>query len=252
MQLALIPPLARLSDTYHTKYQLALAHLLDFEVNPAYCETYQAHCEDPDQYVILDNGAFEGSLVSAMDLIDKANVFEVAELVIPDSIKHTELTISMANQFYSMAEDFLEPYIRKMFVAQGSDMFDMEECIFWATQQDWIDTIALPRHTLETCNGNLVARLGFAEYIKRQCDKDIHFLGASPLWTGEFEEARNLGIVRGMDTSMPYVYGYHEKVLPSNEVLNRPDNYFEVDMDEMQHHITLRNVMMMVDEVNDI
>jgi hypothetical protein len=252
MQLALIPPFSRLSDTYHTKYQLALAHLLqDFEVNSAYCETYLQHSEDSDAYVILDNGAFEGSLVGATDLISLANTYGVNEVVIPDTMKNERETRELARLFQTMAADNLAPGIKLMFVAQGHSQFEMDMSVAWAVNQPWIGTIALPRHTLETCK-TLNARLELASWIADNSDKEIHFLGASPLWTTEFIEARNSGIIRGMDTSMPYVYGYHEKVLPSNEILNRPDNYFEVDMDEMQHHITLRNVIMMVDDVYDL
>jgi hypothetical protein len=255
MKLALIPPHSRITDTAHTNYQLVLAHIL---AEPSvdgirYAKEYMDRQERGD-HIILDNGAYEGKLVRAKVLVDLANDLLPNEIVIPDSMRNAELTQAMAQTFLEDQYRDLDWRVGLMFVAQGSSYKEFEDCIHWATEQDWIDTIAIPRHTLATCEEQR-ARLDLAIWTSGLTDKAIHFLGASPLWTEEIRWARDSGIVRGMDTSMPYVYGFSYERWPSDKVIDSADSrsfYFDLEGDSEQNEIITQNVKGMVDVVNEL
>lgn len=251
MKLALIPPYARLADIRHTRYQLGLAHLVDH--NPLYTEAFKIVCKSKEHYVILDNGAFEGSLVDSGELLDIADRYKVDEVVIPDRIRNASVSMELAKSFRKMYEN--NPYHRMklMFVVQGASWYEMNACVQWAMDQKWIDTIAIPRHTLETCM-DATARLTMASYIEANSNQDIHFLGASPLWPGEIKEAAQLGSVRGMDTSMPYVYAIagHEWSVESEDFVDSSatrDVYFETLPNEAQDKLMDLNIERMLANV---
>lgn len=254
MKLALIPPYHRLTDIKKTDYQLALAHLFlqteSMADNLAYTGIYLEARERGD-FVILDNGAYEGALVAASTLVDLANTVKPNELVIPDSMGEAAITQSMAEQFFHFHRPQLDPDIDLMYVAQGQNVHEVRQSIVWASHQDWIKTIALPRHLVSTLQERN-ARLNFAHEIKNTCDKDVHFLGASPLWTDEIRVAAELGNVRGMDTSMPYVYGYSYQKWPSHEIVDSAQSrqfYFDLEGDKWQTETIDYNVKAMVDSV---
>ncbi len=251
MKLALIPPYSRLLDTTKTDYQLCLAHLMDQD--PTYTAAYKAMCQAKGQYVILDNGAFEGSLVAAKELLEIACRYKVTEIVIPDRMKNADVTIEMAKSFYAMAErTYHAERFRFMFVVQGDTWYEMNRCLHWAMEQRWIHTIAIPRHTLETCL-DATARLNMAETIKLHSKKAIHFLGASPLWPEEIIEAAKSKIVRGMDTSMAYVYGIAGKPWPSQDFIDSAltrDVYFQTILNKEQEELIDVNVERMLKYAN--
>ena len=250
MKLALIPPYARLLDTTKTNYQLCLAHLLG--QHQGYTASYSAMCQSKQNYVILDNGAYEGSLVDANELLHLADKFKVNEVVVPDRIKSENVTIEMARTFRRMYVNnpALHP-VKFMFVVQGATWHGVRRCLDWALDQRWIGTIALPRHLLETCMDPTV-RLMLAEIIRKESNKNVHLLGASPLWTEEIVEAGKSGIVRGMDTSMPYVYGIAGKPWPNEDVVNSAltrDVYFDTVLTAEQHELIDINVERMLDVI---
>jgi hypothetical protein len=218
-----------------------------------YTSMASAMCQAPNQYVILDNGAYEGSLVDAHELLHLTNKYKVDEVVVPDRIKSTNVTVEMARTFrrmYNNSPTSVRP-VKFMFVLQGSTWHDFRRCLDWALEQRWINTIAIPRHTIETCM-DPTARLMLAKIVNKESSKNVHLLGASPLWTEEIKEAANLGFIRGMDTSMPYVYGIARKPWPNQDVVDSKltrDTYFETEPDEDQTHLINVNVERMVDVV---
>lgn len=246
MKLALIPPYERLTDTARTDYQLCLAHLL-LESHAEYTNVYRTLCESESQYTILDNGAFEGSLVSNHQLMTLGELFNFDEVVIPDTIKDADATISRAQEFLrAFCSEAWKP--KFMFVAQGDSRASFDRSIEWAINDSRIDTIALPKHMPRTLAWKS-ARIDYAYNIYHNSDKAVHLLGATPLWTEELEQAVAGGWIRGMDTSMPYVYGWHEQYWPSSVQYYRQHDYFNSKMDSAQSQIAQINVDWMVGTV---
>lgn len=213
MKLALIPPLAALEQTKRTNYQLMLPHLL---TDDKYYRTYREHCNDPDQFVIFDNGEAEEVKLNWNALLEWADIMKPDEFVIPDSIGELDATIQLAQHFLQEWASMLPPQVQLMFVAQGQNYAEVCRSIQWAASRGRITTIGIPRHLIKT-TGDRMIRMRLVEYIQRVNQEQffnhpplqIHLLGASPLWVFEAEIAGHFlgGKIRGMDTSMPFVYG---------------------------------------------
>src|SRR4051812_20646349 len=132
MKLALIPPIDLLDRTCETQFQLMLPHLIYDE---RYAYTYRAHCRDPRQYVILDNGEAEGETIPVWKLASIAMDFGVNEIVLPDTIGNMLDTMEKAEAFIDMATDgfdlvtraFLEYRTKFMFVVQGQNLQEFKE-----------------------------------------------------------------------------------------------------------------------------
>jgi hypothetical protein len=209
MELALIPPFQLLCDTYLTSMQMLLPHLLS---NSEYITYYIAHCTDSDNVVIMDNGAAEQKFFQEENLIEIASGLRVSELVAPDVMADATGTIAMSHAFIQRARyEGLEVPIG--IVAQGKNLIDALRCAkeLLATTSD-IKTVYIPRLLLK--NERPYIRLKLAERIKQYAPEvDIHFLGASTLWCGEILEAARSGLVRSLDTSLPYVYARQRLLL---------------------------------------
>lgn len=233
MKIAFIPPFSLLRYTEQTNYQLCLPHLFAYG---SYKVKYHKYCQDEDQFVILDNGAAEGALASIDELMKNAIKLRPDEVVIPDVLGDKQATINSAVDFYHQAVPPIEmrslPF-GFMFVVQGQTFQEVIDCAQWACEQEWVDTIGIPRHLLTTLDDDF-ARVRVANTIQglNYC-KQIHFLGANGQFPQEVSVLANPQItsqdrVRGMDTSMPFNYAYHNLLLIDTNApaANRPEHYF--------------------------
>lgn len=237
VKIALIPPISLLGQTAKTDYQLCLPHLMRYT---EYRNIYSAHCADPNQFVILDNGAAENELFGAEQLLDIALVLGVDEVVIPDVMLEADATIEKAQEFHDFAigpkgrEKDRYPF-QYMFVVQGKSLMQVLECANWAAQQSWIDTIGIPRHLLTTL-GDLHCRVKIANVIQgHNYSKQIHFLGGNPAFPQEVSLLSDpifttQDRIRGMDTSMPFNYAFEGALVSDRkrDPISRPGRYFEL------------------------
>lgn len=248
MKLALIPPTDLLAYANETDYQLMLIQELKGETYATY---YRSQCADPDSFVIMDNGAAEGYKAEFEEIEDMTLEFKPDEVVIPD-------VIGDAYHTRTLAEDFLEQVpiadrVRTMFVAQGQTLPEFLDSIEYAQNRPGIDTIAIPRHAIKTCE-NALARwiLTGGAWSRFGSDlKPIHFLGMNvgnrwelmpnPAVIGD--DIRNA--VRGVDTSMPFILAWHGHNITEVEDVpdhhtRRPDEYFNRTRHEFgEHHLQL-------------
>lgn len=252
MLLALIPPIGWLSTSEVTNYQLMLPHLVQDHI---YSRHYDRLCKREDQYVILDNGEAEGqNYLSSAQLVGVGVYFRVNEIVVPDVIGDSIATLNRMKQFFKdihdLRNDAFGPNdvarMNYMGVVQGRSRKEAQDCIDMMMELygDKLKTLALPRHLLQSCD-NFDTRLDLAQYIFHnytgpQGGIQIHCLGASHLSAVECLYLAKQGIVRGMDTSMPYNWAFHGKYLNEDlEIIKRPDRYF-----------TQRNIMFRPDALH--
>lgn len=211
MKLALIPPVQLLNYTEQTNTQLMLPHLLR---NSKYAEHYKNLCSFPDQYVIMDNGAAEGSQFDAHQLCIIANEFQVDELVLPDVMGDWPATAGLGIQFLDQYDDFgLSLDVKLGVVAQGRNGKEAFECVreVVSHRPGDIEVIYIPR--LLVTPDDLMIRLTLAKEMNRYFadNYEIHLLGASRHFPNELQIAAQYGdIIRSMDTSMPFVYGRYQ------------------------------------------
>lgn len=237
VKLALIPPIELLELTDETNCQLALPHLL---TNETYRYVYQKHCDDPEQYVILDNGEAEGVRMDTSELVHLAFAMGVDELVVPDTIKDARATWEQYKKFLGWYSDNIDPAdvdLNFMFVLQGKNIDEFFGMADRVTGRFRAQTIGIPRHAVETCHDDTV-RLRLAKYIKqRNQHKEIHLLGGSPSVPWElryFQHAQ--GIVRSTDTSSPFNFAYANQTITTSSGVRRPDFYFDLPYESFNKH----------------
>jgi len=236
MKLALIPPISWLSTSEVTNYQLMLPQLMS---DHNYVKHYRPLTKRSDQYVILDNGEAEGqNRFGSAQLVGMAIYAEVDEVVIPDIMRDQVETLNRMEQFfkdiYDLRNDAFGPRqvakLNFMGVAQGKTLQEVKDCIDIMVELhgERLHTIALPRHLIDT-TGDMDVRVTLADYMHHNFpDHQIHCLGAAPTYNKEMLVLGQLGMVRGMDTSMPYNYAYQGIEIDSDPEwrVQRPPRYF--------------------------
>jgi hypothetical protein len=248
MKLALIPPVSLLEYTDETTCQLMLPQLVG---NEQYDYVYKTHGKSAEQFIILDNGLAEDAQVSGGELLRIAEEFYVDEVILPDVMKDARASRESAQHFLS---DYLWPSWRLdnwpfklQYVAQGTTFHEVLNEMHWAYDQDWIDTIGIPRHLVEI---DLSIRIKLAyQYRRNGGDKPIHLLGGSPYFPTEIKMGGEWPGVRSHDTSAPFYFAYYKARLdlPVPDGATRPEGYFERNADEFHVGITNHNVKLLME-----
>lgn len=231
-------------------YSLLLPDLFE---NDTYEEAAHQSTAIDGGYSILDNGAAEGNLAGMAHLFSLARLSCVEEVVIPDAMTDAEQSLYLLRTSWE--------YIRRqphyddltyMAVLQGKTV---DELVDYAskvvTEHLWVKTIGIPRHIAKTC-GDKQARLKIIEsLIERdiQLEVDLHLLGADYSWPGETLSVTQHydGIVRGQDTSLPFVFAHYNKRLTSFDGFptKRPDDYFNLPQSAFPSADLAYNVQLM-------
>jgi hypothetical protein len=228
MRLALIPPFNLLSEATPQKYQLLLPH--NFR-NHGYARWARNVLDDDEQFTILDNGLAEDKQMDDMALLAMASWYEPSELIVPDVLAECAASVRWAKSFVDMVQEAGEehPYEGRLaFVAQGKDWQEAFRCAKEYINHPLIgahaNTIMIPRHLVTAQQPH--ARLLFAETLHQWMgvpEVDIHLLGGSKYFPDElFWAAKDYPFIRGMDTSMPFVFAMHGTLLGESQLRTPP------------------------------
>lgn len=236
MQLALIPPTSMLWQTESQSMHLLLPEVMSHPTMDAFVARVHG-------YKILDNGAAEGATVSINRLHMLCALGMFNEVVAPDALGDAAFTLSSAQSMQHFKG--LLPDMNIMAVVQGHSLAEVMKCYTALYYMDWIDVIGLPRD-LNVRFGR-ESRAQLASSLNNDPGfnkKPLHCLGSYYLWPEEIKYLREIPIVRSMDTSLPYVFGYHmltfDDAVPPN--ISRPPNYFEWEPDDAQREVINQNV----------
>ena len=229
--------------------QLMLPHLLR---NSSYAEYYHMLCQDPTQYVIMDNGAAESAQQYDDDaLITIGATYGVHEIVATDHMGEADFSAAKTIQFIRVADAM--DYSGKIgVVAQGGNKAAAIECMREISRYVDFDVIYIPRLLVKV--DDKFARLELAALFNHHFpNNDIHLLGASNLWCTEFVEAAQIPYIRSMDTSMPFVYGMHRQVMTDADKLiphrGADSDYFFRIWSVAEEDVCMRNVRFMQEAV---
>jgi hypothetical protein len=208
MHAATIVPQSYLDLIKDQYYHLALAHLVGKDGFELYTDFYKRMGDNPDKFLIMDNGLIEGDPRPIEELINKALYLNADEIVLPDIFQHHDETLVAAHDALLHVED-IEPALGTMVVAQGRDLDDWVACakeiLTWP-----ITTIGIPKVLVQSDGPH--ARLLALERIQEHLgDKQVHLLGcwSSPLELKTIENyvrAGKIKPVRGVDSAIAYVY----------------------------------------------
>jgi hypothetical protein len=228
MKAALIAPKGYYNTVHVSNYHLALAQIDTDDYLSNYA--YEAGAGD---YVIVDNGAAEGSTVSDADLIIAARNMSANEVVVPDVMRDCEGTINRVRDFLDRKSHWSGlPPLRFMLVVQGLDWHEVQRSIDHYMNTYDNPVLGIPRHFLTTL-ADVEARIHVLKYIARRWGEDtrVHLLGTNPVWPKEVKTiGKEFPWVRGVDSSMPYNYAIAGFRIDAPDVhMNRPGAYFTAD-----------------------
>lgn len=176
-------------------------------------------------YKILDNGAAEGYMTDPEELLNCAESIGAQEVVLPDVIGDAKATVEAYNALPKYMWDRAQGY---MAVIQGFTWDDWMYCLDAYENNDDILSIAFPR-ILNRDNpyGRREALNSLYDHLKH-FPWEIHCLGASHP-ADEAKELSAMGFIRGIDTSLPVVYGLEQVSIEQGPHIVRKDHFFEVD-----------------------
>jgi hypothetical protein len=237
MKAALIPPKGYLYTTRKADYHLCLAQIAE----PAYRDFYRNHIHR-SAFLIVDNGAAEGDPVDSDELARVALEYGADEIVIPDVMRDAKRTLQALDDFIENGYPDRLPSMSYMFVAQGTYVLEVIECIASALKRMPL-TIGIPRHLLETFD-RVDARVDILKRFQDEFGTEIpvHLLGTSYLMPGEvLQVAQKFPWVRGVDTSMPYNHAMASCDLRDRMSVTRPRNYF-TEIHYMSDDLLNRNI----------
>lgn len=236
MDVALIPPRGLENYALSSRFHLALA-LPSLLLRKPYTEMYKRASRLGD-YVIVDNGAAEGESASTEDILAAAGALKAHEVVAPDAIQNSRVTIEMVMQFTHHLEVNTINSYQVMAVPQGTTWKHFTKCVNVFAEQERVGTVGIPRH-MPTTVGQTAARIDLANWIQNKHPGrfEIHLLGANPVWLAEIRMASKYAPhIRSVDSSLPFNYaiaGYRlEEQLAkghNHEVVRRDPTYFATD-----------------------
>lgn len=229
MKIALIPPRGLENYALGSRFHLALA-IPELIRRATYRGMYERATRLGD-YVVLDNGAYEGQTVPDGLLFATSERLMCSEIVLPDVMLNTTDTVSRVAEYCRSYNSS----VKKMAVAQGTTQEQFRRCVEAFSQRPEIQVLGIPKH-MPTTLEKPAARIEFANWVKTRYKErfEIHFLGANSMWLGEIRAVtKYANHVRSLDTSLPFNYaiaGAELKVMSSTgTVISRPDHYFDAD-----------------------
>lgn len=207
MEFCVISPTAGLEKyAVLSKYHLVLAHIED----PIYIQFYQQRREAGD-FLILDNGAYEGVELSPQKLWDKIRIYEPQVVVLPDFLlqpwkKTWHAAIAFLDRYDHEALGFHWLYIPQ---SLPGDLHGFIESYQEAVSDRRITWLGIPRAMAYAITDNPLARVEFARMVHR--DHPGLKLHAFGMVNGDIHELPYLAAagVTSIDSSAPVWRGWN-------------------------------------------
>jgi hypothetical protein len=176
-------------------FHFLLAHRLDAQQIGFYRERH-IHGD----FIILDNGAPEGSLVRDELLISTANAIKADEVILPDVLRDADATIKASTSGKILSAI---PFQHRMIVPQGKDWDEWETCFVDLYKITKPRTVGVPKWLNELPEGRIRALRFLRLYQHSHSEHfDIHLLGMARAPKYELAEL-NFPWVRSIDTALP-------------------------------------------------
>jgi hypothetical protein len=169
-------------------FVMILAHLVQAGM-------YSKYNFNNEQFIIMDNGAFEGmqvstSLQACIDLAEQSGI-PIKEIIIPDIMGDAKKTRELFEGSIETIKKWQHKY-QFMFVAHASCLEEFTDVMNYINSFDLNLTVGIPKALKFERNNYVMTSI----YL--QCKFPIHFLGIK----ASFMELRGLkNIIRSCDTS---------------------------------------------------
>lgn len=241
MKVSTILPTDYLDLVKNDDYHLCLAQSIgvDTRYTEFYCEQIQR-----GHFVILDNGAAEGSVASIEELYEKAVDMEASELVLPDVFFESGATAAAAE--YALNYLTKNRYLGGvMAVPQGRSLLQWVQCAVEITKMG-VNSLGIPKNLVHSLGprGRYMAILSLTSTLKvlKLTRPQLHLLGC---WTDPREvgiiHGANLG-VRGVDSRLPYLYAAEGWLLDPDEHPKPPKKEMDFSDSSVDSDLLWRNI----------
>lgn len=168
---------------------------------PTYIQFFRSAIRTPDNWIILDNGAFEGEQASAFELNALANLIKANEVVLPDVLGDASSTLH--NSYEALKHiDLRRPV---MFVPHGKDLAEWTKCLE-AWMGVWFSQDLGKKHALSIGLAGMYPFRAEAAIEAHQNwpNVPLHLLGIQDVETFCKTELLLCGFIRSVDTSLPF------------------------------------------------
>lgn len=222
-RVAHIVPISHLADTVDNQYHMCLAHLVN---NEKYAEHF-AKMAASGRFVLMDNGAAEGSQLQPEQLLEMYEQINPTEIVLPDTLYEPGSTIQKSRNFLALLDERgLGAKYRVMAVPQGRTLDEWVACARVFVKDTRIDSIGVSKF-LNIGTHDRYVRIKACDELDKllreydRCDMEVHLLGCDegPLIVKSIHEAHPF--VRGCDSAFAYLQA-QAKVMMSLENDRRP------------------------------
>jgi hypothetical protein len=186
-------------------YRFALAHWIKVDKT-----SYTAPMKKGNSYMIMDNGAFEGELLTDDELLKAAEQIGADEIVLPDVPGDPKATLSASYKAYKKFRKY-----RTMFVPHGQSLEEWIECVdAWVSKINEAPSTSQPDyHTIGISPLRYLD--GGYKHTKEMIvhviglDMPIHLLGLADMsyFTSELLPNLTEWDIRGIDTSYAFALG---------------------------------------------
>ncbi len=235
-----IPPLSQIENACQfSPMQFALCHVA--ATNVEYMRAYQKIGSDLNQYLILDNGAFENG---TSDLIGQlchiAWTMRPDEIVLPDRMFMADETIKLSHEGLGLMNyEYNSSGYKPKYagVVHGLNHKEWLDCAY-AMFDMGVDTLMIPKD-YEAWPGGREVLVAMVQKI----GLPIHLLGMEKNVSSVFNW-RNTELVRSMDTAKPYIHGWNESDMWLNPHSPRQKDFFTLEFDAEQQAMTEHNLFM--------
>ena len=243
-------PLSLLERSKHfNDYDYCLPHLLD--KYQQYRNFYiEGKLQDPERFIIMDNGLFEGVTHTADDLIEKINLIKPDVFVVPDSWNDADTTYRNAKYWMNVIKHELPEEVNLMVVMQGTMVATIknlyEACIdlgynhfaFNHSSEAYQSMISHPNKLVNQMLGRVKL---ISEMKKHNFIKDshyVHLLGASLPQEFLYYKDPYFDFIKSVDTSSPIINGVLDVTYESYGLFTKPKNKIEEFFeDDLEGHI---------------
>jgi len=189
---------------------LSTTHLLLAQINDSNYWAFYINRRKAGDFIILDNGAYEGEL-NRSTLLDRIKLVKPQVVALPDRLGE-DWKASSYSSFHFLESYYHEfPKVQWMYIPQAEpgDIIGFVESLFRALDDERISYIGLPRALSYSITSDLAMRVRMAEQIrKRDSRVKIHALGMVKGSVLELKQLASLGCVASIDSNAPVWRGW--------------------------------------------
>lgn len=229
MKVAHIVPIPNLPQIKGSPLHMCLAPIAKHDQE--YFQFYKSEAEN-GSYVILDNGMFEGEMLSTDEILDIYFKIGASEVIAPDILGSCDKTIREVEEFSQKISE----NVKVMGVPHGSDLSSLSRCfssLFRNRKRFCISTIGVSYLAFEAANAvprsfylaNILVSIRDTEY------PECHLLGVSKKRDGirELLVLKRFSNIRSVDTSIAAcaaMAGFSIRKTPDPSLFKRPRDFF--------------------------